>query len=279
MGKRGSNRTFWRLVHHKQAAIAIAYESLERIENSRYADCARCLKAAGLNVPAVLSDTPGLLILEDLGDQTLDKCFPKTEAPEALDKIEATLKQLAKFHMTDTGDLALEPTFDRTLLTWEHDFYQTHVRPFPPETQGERERLIDCLANEPHVLMHRDFQSTNILWHNNRPYIIDFQGMRKGPALYDLASFLYDPYLTWSDEVIACALETYAKATKQDLETLRAKLPYAGLQRLLQAIGAYHRLASVGQTRFLTYIPVATARAVRLANELGFHALAKALQA
>jgi aminoglycoside/choline kinase family phosphotransferase len=278
MGKRGSNRTFWRLVYEKKAAIAIAYESIERIENRRYADCARSLKAAGVHVPTVLSDTPGLLILEDLGDQTLDKFVPKGNTPDPIDKIKATMLQLAKFHATQTGSLELEPTFDKTLLKWEHDFYQTHVAPLPENTHSELQTLIDTLATEPLVLMHRDFQSTNVLWFNKRAYIIDFQGMRKGPAIYDLASFLYDPYLTWSDEVIECALQTYALASKRDIEDLRLKLPYAGLQRLLQAIGAYHRLASVGQKRFLAYLPIAIERAVQLATQLGLKNLAKALQ-
>ncbi|MDO5462947.1 MAG: sugar phosphate nucleotidyltransferase [bacterium] len=277
MGKRGSNRTFWRLVHKKDAAIAIAYESVERVENRRYADCARCLKKAGVNVPSVLSDQPGLLLLQDLGDSTLDKHLPKNNGPEPIDKIEAAMKQLAKFHAAKTGTLELEPTFDQTLLEWEHNFYQTHVAPLPKAAQKELQQLIDVLSKEPMVLMHRDFQSTNILWYNKRPYIIDFQGMRKGPALYDLASFLYDPYLTWSDEVIQHAITTYALTAHRDAEEIRQKLPYAGLQRLLQAIGAYHRLASVGQTRFLAYIPTAQTRAINFAKALGLSALAKAL--
>lgn len=278
MGKRGSNRTFWRLVYNRKAAIAIAYESIERVENRRYADCARVLKKAGVNVPAILFDTPGLLILEDLGDNTLDKYLPKGNAPDPLAEIEATMQQLARFHGATTGKLTLEPTFDASLLKWEHDFYQTHVAPFPADVQPELQQLIDVIAKEPHVLMHRDFQSTNVLWHKARPYLIDFQGMRRGPAIYDLASFLYDPYLTWSPEVHQHAIDHYATAAQRDPEALRRLLPYAALQRLLQAIGAYHRLAKVGQKRFLAFIPVATTRAITLAQSLGFNALATALQ-
>ncbi len=278
LGRRGSNRSFWRLVHKKQSVMAIAYESVERVENARYAACAKILKRAGVNVPKVLIDQPDLLILQDLGDTTLDKCLPKNETqPEPMDKLTATMTQLALFHETETGALALEPTFDATLLKWEHDFYQAHVAPLPQAAQVDLQRLTDLLANEPQVLMHRDFQSTNVLWHQHKPYFIDFQGMRKGPALYDLASFLYDPYVTWSEEAIQHAIQIYAEVSGRDVQDLLDKLPYAGIQRLLQAMGAYQRLASVGQQRFLAYLPIAKERAIKLAQRVGLNALATAL--
>lgn len=278
LGRRGSNRTFWRLVHQKQSVIAIAYESEERAENARYAACARALKKVGVNVPNVLHDSPNLLLLQDLGDKTLDKFLPKDDThPEPMDKLTATMTQLALFHEADIGALELEPTFDEKLLQWEYDFYQTHVAPLPEEALDELHQLKALLAKEPQVLMHRDFQSSNILWFHQRPYIIDFQGMRKGPALYDLASFLYDPYVNWSDAAISHAVKLYAEVSGRDLQDLCAKLPYAGLQRLLQAIGAYHRLAKVGQKRFLAYLPIATARAINLAHHVGYTHLAQAL--
>ena len=44
--------------------------------------------------------------------------------------------------------------------------------------------------------MHRDFQSQNIILREGQAYLIDFQGMRPGLAEYDLASLLYDPYVS-----------------------------------------------------------------------------------
>lgn len=305
LGARGSKRVFWRLVGHRRAAIAIAYETEGRAENARYAACAKALAKAGVPVPKVFADQPGLLLMEDLGDLTLDNvaalkhedacgaqgCAHASDgSPNALQTRDATtlpphptlravMELLAAFHRADVGDLPLEPPFDAKLYAWEVELYERFVAPLPPQAKAEWTHVRDALLSEPYVLVHRDFQSTNLLWRLGRPFVIDFQGMRRGPALYDLASVFYDPYMDWSEAAVNEALAIYAKISGRDLANLRAKLPHAGVQRLLQAIGAYHRLASVGQPRFLRFVPVARIRAATLAQAAGFPALAKALRA
>lgn len=188
------------------------------------------------------------------------------------------MEMLAAFHQAEIGDLPLEPRFDQALYDWEVGLYEQFVAPFSPEAKAEWQRLQAVLLAEPEVLVHRDFQSSNILWHDQRPCIIDFQGMRRGPALYDLASFLFDPYTDWGAAAVPDALQAYAKASGRDLDALKAALPCAVVQRLTQAIGAFYRLASVGQPRFLAYVPVARARAAAAAEAAGFPAIAAALR-
>lgn len=71
----------------------------------------------------------------------------------------------------------------------------------PPELEDELEVLCR-LAGEarPRALVHRDFQSRNVVYYRGRYGLVDFQGARLGPAQYDLASLLHDPYvqLPWS---------------------------------------------------------------------------------
>ncbi len=288
LGARGSQRTFWRLVGPRRSVIAIAYQTEGREENARYAACARALTAAGIRVPKIIADQPGLLIMEDLGDVTFTPARLEGHAepcscgePHAhahFPQLHQVMELLAAFHRADVGDLPLEPPFDAALYDWEVALYERFAAPLPADAKAEWEqRVKPALLAEPQVLVHRDFQSTNILWKDNRPAFIDFQGMRRGPALYDLASFLYDPYVDWTPEAIDDAIAAYAKASGRQEAELREKLPYAGIQRLLQAIGAYHRLASVGQTRFLKFVPVARTRAATLAQEAALPALAHAL--
>ncbi len=288
LGARGSKRAFWRLAAPRRAAVAIAYETEGRAENARYAACARALAKAGVAVPKVLLDRPGLLVLEDLGDDTFDRhadavredCLRGSDAPgheghrHGSPQLRQVMELLAAFHRADVGDLPLEPPFDAALYDWEVDLHERFAAPFPPEARAELAHVRDALLAEPTVLVHRDFQSSNLLWHAKRPWVIDFQGMRRGPALYDLASFLYDPYVDWGEAVREAAIDAYAQAANRDAGALRATLPLAGLQRLTQAIGAYHRLASVGQPRFLAYVPTARATAAALAEKAHLPALA-----
>ena len=313
MGARGSKRTFWRLVNGRRAAIAVAYASADRPENARYAACAKVLKKNKVPVPSVLADLPGLLILDDLGDATLDRFVDAFNDEAELSLVRAAaghgheddcdcedghcvcghdhhapaephcvrlgqvMEMLAAFHRADTGRLTLEVPFDEALCDWEVSLYMTHVRPFSEAARAELRSVREKLLAAPSVLIHRDFQSSNILWFRKRPWVIDFQGMRRGPALYDLASFLYDPYVTWSPAAREAAILAYAKASGMDAAKIRAGLPYAGIQRLTQAIGAYGRLASMGQTRFLAYVAPARKRASELAASVGLTALAKEL--
>jgi aminoglycoside/choline kinase family phosphotransferase len=332
LGARGSQRTFWRLVSPRRSVIAIAYETAGRAENARYAACAHALSKAGVLVPKVILDQPKLLVLEDFGDETLDRyvktiretllesaelCAQHTSTGETetcdcghhheeghecdcghhheegheckcghhhakpmphSPMLQQVMEMLATFHAAEIGDLPLEPCFNQALYDWEVGLYEQFVAPFNPEAKEEWKRLHAVLLAEPNVLVHRDFQSSNIIWYKKCPGVIDFQGMRRGPALYDLASFLFDPYVDWGALAVPDALKAYANASGRALEDLERTLPCAVVQRLTQAIGAYHRLASVGQPRFLAYVPIARARAAAAAEAAGFPHLAQALK-
>jgi aminoglycoside/choline kinase family phosphotransferase len=120
-------------------------------------------------------------------------------------------------------------------------------------------------------LVHRDFQSTNVLWKGDRLFFIDFQGMRLGPAVYDLASLLYDPYVKLTDKERSLLAAYYAKLRGRD--DIAEKLPYAAVQRLAQALGAYGRLAGVGQTKFTKYVLPALENLLAAADDANLDAI------
>jgi len=111
-------------------------------------------------------------------------------------------------------------------------------------------------------LNHRDFQSRNIMLHNDRHYIIDFQGARRGPIQYDLASLLIDPYAQL-EHVLQQRLLDYACT----LAVRRLGIParafvrgyrYCRVTRNLQMLGAFAFLTRVkGKPDFEQYIPAA----------------------
>ncbi len=104
---------------------------------------------------------------------------------------------------------------------WELNFFVKHfleayrgvsLTPAVREALDEECLIIaDELAGEPRVLCHRDYHSRNLMLHERRLYIIDFQDARMGPDTYDLASLLRDSYVDLTearvDELIRSYLE------------------------------------------------------------------------
>jgi aminoglycoside/choline kinase family phosphotransferase len=97
------------------------------------------------------------------------------------------------------------------------------------------------------VLIHRDFQSRNIIIKEGDPYIIDWQGARVGPASYDLASLLYDPYVTLDDEFKLELIDLYLNSLTKplDKELFFKEFRLHAVMRLMQATGAYAHLWKV----------------------------------
>ena len=94
--------------------------------------------------------------------------------------------------------------------------------------------------------------------------------MRKGPAVYDLASLLYDPYVEISEKEREALAALYAERSSRP-EILKV-LPFAAVERLVQALGAYGRLASVGKKEFLKFIPPALENLLSAADDVGLDA-------
>ena len=141
----------------------------------------------------------------------------------------------------------------------------------PEAAERELEKVAAILEREPKALVHRDFQSTNVLWMNGTLRFIDFQGMRLGPAAYDLASLLYDPYASLSDKSREALAALYGKVSGRP--EVADVLPFAAVQRLVQCLGAYGRLASVGQPQFGKYVLPALENLLAAADQAGLEAV------
>jgi aminoglycoside/choline kinase family phosphotransferase len=114
-----------------------------------------------------------------------------------------------------------------------------------------------------HFLLHRDFQSRNILMPGGEcPHVIDFQGARWGPLQYDVAALVIDPYVPLTEEVRLGILAAYVKrldaSGAMDPELFLAHYPVIALHRNLQILGAFAYLGH-GKAKpfFLQWIPTA----------------------
>jgi len=282
--KGGSGRKYYRLrVSPEQSVILVKYGS-QREENRHYCEIAAFLDALGVRVPKIFhhDSDEGLIWMEDLG--SVDLWSYRNESWNTRHALyRSAIEQLAILHTR--GHIALrseghssevapslQAPFDTALYLWEQNYFfencaarYFHLTPAVIDGACNRIRLqeiAETLAAIPRVLVHRDFQSQNIMLIDRRAYFIDFQGMRPGVAQYDLASLLYDPYVSLSSAEREALLSDYiilcADADVAMPSNFREIFDLCAMQRLMQALGAYGFLGLVKEkTHFLDHIPTA----------------------
>ena len=266
---RGSGRTFTRIQHGTKNAIVIRY-GLEREENRLYAQNAIFLQRIGVNVPEVLLDIPDkrLTIMEDIGNfSLLDRVNGKPlhivcrSYCKVLDLLLIMHQRGTLFALSHP--LELREPFSRKIYRWEHELFAHHFLAgrLSLGKSAISKILLDLrhvskhLSKEPPVLVHRDLQSSNVLFRHGKPVLIDFQGMRFGPAVYDLASLLCDPYVSLTEQMQNSLITYYTCRVRRDEHAVRNIFWWATVQRLVQAIGAYARMAANPETeQFGRYI-------------------------
>ena len=268
LGARGSERVFFGC----DQGIAVMYDDGNRDENGKYPGHARWLKAKGIPVPEILADVPEkkVMLMSNAG----------TERKMTLDDYVKVVETLVKFNALGTAPdvpANLLPPFDDETWEWERNLFAKYCLganfqlEMSEAVRKELEGVAEILEREPKALVHRDFQSTNVLWKNGELSFIDFQGMRLGPAAYDLASLVYDPYVTFIEGERKALVALYAKlANRPEIVKI---LPYAAVQRLAQCLGAYGRLASVGQPQFGKHVVPALRNLLVAADEANLNAI------
>ncbi len=267
---RGSDRALTRIEYGRRSAVVVVYGSARR-ENGRYAGHARFLRRQGVPVPKALCDLPRqrVCVLEDVGPITLlDWMRSKPTQPDIEAMYRQVLDAVRTLHRIPeralTG-LALEPRFSPALYRWERELMAEHFLVGHMGVHGaalnaalrDMETVARRLRTASPVLLHRDMQSSNMMLQSGRPVFVDFQGMRLGPAAYDLASLLCDPYAMLDASLQTRLLKHYLDGCS-DADSVRALYPWAAVQRLGQALGAYGRLgANPSTARFSAHIPPA----------------------
>jgi len=278
INKGGSDRKFYRIRCSPDQTLILVKYNLEREENRHYVQIANFLGEHGIRVPEIYFHDPteGLIWIEDLGESDLysyrhDSWLVRRAFYEsALDQI-ATLHALRESVCVEMKE-HLPAEFNAALYVWEQNYFfenclgryfgVDNVKLGSLATLPALNQVAANLARLPRVLVHRDFQSQNIIMRNSLAYLIDFQGMRPGLAEYDLASLLYDPYVDLTEaeraELIAYYREQQIKNGITVNGEFDSKLRHCAMQRLMQALGAYCFLGLVkGHKHFLKYLPAA----------------------
>ena len=276
--KGGSDRNFYRIRCSEEQSLVLVKYNLEREENRHYVPIAKFLDAHGIRVPKIYFHDPaeGLIWIEDLGDTDLYSYHRESWLVRRA-FYESALDQIVALHSLPESICVevkehLPAEFNAALYAWEQNYFLENClgRYFKLDPSKCEElaalpalrEIAERLARLPRVLVHRDFQSQNIIIRNGQAYLIDFQGMRPGLAEYDLASLLYDPYVDLTEaeraELIAyCREQQINKGMAINGES-DSKLRLCAMQRLMQALGAYGFLGLVkGHKHFLKHVPAA----------------------
>jgi mannose-1-phosphate guanylyltransferase len=293
----GSDRTFWRLTAGDRTAVLMRTTPADE-EFSRYITIGAFLNTEDLGGPEILAADAEdyAVLLEDLGDESLykiavsspDMSSPGEKSgspPVALVSLyRQTLDLLVEIQTRGTASLdrcteAGDRLFDYETLRFESDYFRQRflgnivelsngkaADPADRELAAlddEFHRLANATLEQPVVLMHRDFQSQNILVKAGRIRLVDFQGMRRGPLAYDLVSLLRDAYVDLGVELRSELREYYRERLAAgggpalSVTQLHRMVTVAGLQRNMQALGAFGFLSLVkGKSHFRRYIPL-----------------------
>jgi aminoglycoside/choline kinase family phosphotransferase len=287
--KGGSDRKFYRVRCAPDQTIILVKYNLEREENRHYVEIAEFLAANKISAPKIYFHDPaeGLIWIEDLGKTDLWSHRGESWMVRRA-FYESALGEIVKLHclpekVRETIQKNLPAEFDAALYRWEQNYFFENClgRFFGVEANELSElaalpslgQIAEELAERPRVLVHRDFQSQNIIIRNGQAHLIDFQGMRPGLAEYDLASLLFDPYVIFSraecEELLADYEAKRAAAGQSVMPDSRAIFRHCGIQRLMQALGAYGFLGLVkGNKAFLDYIPAAMRSLRGLVSEI-----------
>ncbi|MDQ5986036.1 MAG: N-acetylmuramate/N-acetylglucosamine kinase [Syntrophus sp. SKADARSKE-3] len=285
----GSDRTFYRLIWANGRAMVMHY-SREKKENTYFVTINGFLHSIGVAVPAILGHemTKGFIAMEDLGDDDLwSHRFDPW--PVRRDLYRKTLSAISRLHAYDpmvfpVSDIPLMEGFDEALYRWERDYFRNNFvdgvcgmswhKGEAKALEAELDALAARLLAVPFTLIHRDFQSQNIMLRFGDPVLIDFQGMRMGNPFYDIGSLLYDPYVTMTEDERTDLLACYndLSRVRMDWSAFLDRFRDAAAQRLMQALGAYGFLGlKKGRKAFLGHMApglanllAVTAKAVNL---------------
>jgi aminoglycoside/choline kinase family phosphotransferase len=275
----GSYRQYYRI--NGQVKNAIGVYSPDRQENIAFLGFTRHFRSCGLSVPEIYAEDEetNCYLLSDLGDLSLLQKLDdgrKNGRPDAvtIELYRETIAELPRFQVEAAAGFNYNlcypvKEFDARSMRWDLNYFKYYFLrllkvPFNEHAlENDFDRLILFLLKaESSFFMYRDFQARNILVHNGKPWFIDYQGGRRGPLQYDLASLLFqvkaDLPFDFREEMLNWYLDCLSKHHKVDRTSFISYYYGFVLIRLLQVMGAYgFRGYFERRAHFLQSIPFA----------------------
>ena len=264
MPKAGSNRRYYRLTHPDGSSV-VGVVGTSRDENHAFIYLARHFQLRRLPVPQVIdiSDDELRYLQQDLGRRSLfDELKGGREAGGRYNLNEQrllvkTIRLLPELQIRgarglDFSNCYPQPDFDEDSVLFDLNYFKyCFLKPtdldFHELKLEANFRLMakDLTAEKTDSFLYRDFQARNVmLVDDDHPYFIDFQGGRRGPYYYDLASFIWQASAKYPNKLRRRLVAEYYDALTNvtEVPTKRHfvdRLSLFVLFRTLQVLGAY----------------------------------------
>jgi N-acetylmuramate 1-kinase len=276
-GTAGSRRVYFRLAEGLRTFIVLVSPS-DDVDFGRFLRITQFYRLMDVHVPMVycIDDAAHQVVLEDLGDRRLYDMVKEEEGKGGNGTLTAYRDvvnllvdlQTRCFQRHQECPDIHSRLFDADDLLWETGYFTAQYLEgyrgiaYGPERKSALQAVFLELARrvdaQPKSIMHRDFQSQNIMVQSGGVMrVIDYQGSRLGSVYYDLASLILDPYVMLEDAAVDELLRYYHAKSLNPLpfEEMFRQFLLAASQRVMQAMGAYCFLSRVkGLPQFAAHI-------------------------
>ncbi|UCF48861.1 MAG: phosphotransferase [Myxococcales bacterium] len=261
-----------------------------------FLEVAELLESKGLPVPSIYVEdlASGIILLEDLGDITLEQELRRTPRAQWEQLYGDAIQLLADLHerCVDLPETSIvsRRSFDRDLLDWELDHFrewglEALFAPLNTERTATLSGAFSMIVREieamPSGFVHRDYQSKNLMvGPAGALALIDFQDAMVGPRVYDLVALLCDSYVCLDLELQESMIERYAALRRINPSTLRREFWTVTLHRKLKDAGRFVYIDRIRKNPdFLQWYPQSLVYVGRATAQIpGFEALERLLR-
>ena len=259
----GSNREYYRMTDGEGQSV-IGCIGTSRDENHAFVCLTKHFTRRQLPVPQILAVSNDELryLQTDLGDQSLFDALRVgreaggryTQQERAL--LVKTIRELPNIQMRGARGLDWsccypQPEFDQDSVLFDLNYFKycflkaTGLDFHELKLEANFRMLAkDLTAETCDAFLYRDFQARNVMLVDGEPRFIDYQGGRKGPYYYDLASFLWQASARYPHKLRRDLVYEYYNSLKDYTEVppvrhFANRLSLFVLFRTLQVLGAY----------------------------------------
>lgn len=234
----------------------------------------RFLLSLGILVPKIIKfdETERVMVLEDLGDDLFVNHVVNITEDKRVEWYKKAIDLLIDLQLkTSTADkstcVALQRSFDATLLNWEFDHFREYLieaRNGVWMEKGDRlvfekltRKITEDILKLPSSFVHRDFQSRNLMVQKNGSFaLIDFQDALMGPCVYDLVALLRDSYVELEWETVQELISYYKKGSMFQGFNVSDGFNLVTIQRKMKDAGRFVFIDRVKKNpNFLKFIP------------------------